>query len=181
MSALCTLAVCITALAQPLTPATPTVTCCGEVVAATATCAEEAPALDRIKALAGEWVQVDQNGQPTDTVISRIRVTAGGSAVHETLFPGTDMEMITLYHMDGNDLILKHYCMLGNQPRMVARSISDDRIVFVCDGTGIESKDEAHMHQGTIQFVGKDHLKTEYLQHKDGEVVYTAAFDVVRR
>ena len=47
-----------------------------------------------------------------------IKVTAAGSAVHETIFPGTGHEMVSMYHADGKDLIMTHYCALGNQPRM---------------------------------------------------------------
>ncbi|MGH7152138.1 MAG: hypothetical protein ACREIU_15640, partial [Planctomycetota bacterium] len=66
--------------------------------------------LERIKALAGEWVQVGEDGKPTTEVISSYRVTAAGSAVVETLFPGSDDEMVTVYHMDGESLMLTHYC-----------------------------------------------------------------------
>src|SRR3954463_13673328 len=76
--------------------------------------------LERLKKLAGTWVAADKDGKPTDQVVSVIKVTAGGSAVHETLFPGQAMEMISLYHLDGTDLVMTHYCALGNQPRMKA-------------------------------------------------------------
>src|SRR5262245_51156677 len=78
------------------------------------------PNLETIKKLAGDWVAVDKDGKPTDKVVSSIRVTAGGSAVREILFPGSDHEMVTMYHQEGPDLILTHYCILGNQPRMRA-------------------------------------------------------------
>ena len=48
-----------------------------------------------------------------------VRTTGGGSAVTETLFPGTAHEMMSVYHMDGDDLVLTHYCAGGNQPRMM--------------------------------------------------------------
>src|SRR5215216_3565491 len=78
------------------------------------------PGLERIKKLAGTWVEADKDGKPTDKVVSVIKVTAGGSAVQETLFPGQPMEMVSVYHMDKNDLVMTHYCVLGNQPRMKA-------------------------------------------------------------
>jgi len=43
--------------------------------------------LEKIKKLAGTWVAADKDGKPTDQVVSIVKVTAGGSAVHETLFP----------------------------------------------------------------------------------------------
>ena len=53
-------------------------------------------------------------------IVSVIKVTAGGSAVHETLFPGSAHEMVSVYHLDGADLVMTHFCALGNQPRMKA-------------------------------------------------------------
>ncbi len=144
---------------------------------------EAASPLDRIKALVGTWVRVDEDGDATDEIVSQIRLTAGGSAVIETLFPDSDKEMITLYHLDGSDLVLTHYCMLGNQPGMTATTITDNKIVFTCndDGTFQANHDEAHMHQGTLNFLGPDRMTTEWREIEKGELIYTAAFEVVRR
>ena len=73
---------------------------------------------EALKKLAGDWVEVGKDGKLTDKVVSTLRVTSGGTAVQETIFPGSDHEMVTMYHLDGADLVLTHYCMLGNQPRM---------------------------------------------------------------
>ena len=77
-------------------------------------------ALEKMKKLVGTWLAADQEGKPTDQVMSIIKVTAGGSAVHETLMPGQPHEMVSVYTVDGPDLIMTHYCVLGNQPRMKA-------------------------------------------------------------
>lgn len=76
--------------------------------------------LERLKTLAGTWVEADADGKPTDKVVSVFKVTAAGSAVEETIFPGQPQEMVSIYHRDGADLLLTHYCALGNQPRMKA-------------------------------------------------------------
>ena len=72
-----------------------------------------------MKALEGKWVNVDDNGKPTGKTVE-YRLTAGSGTVVETLMAGTPHEMITVYHMDGDSLMLTHYCMLQNQPRMRA-------------------------------------------------------------
>src|SRR6187399_3016182 len=82
------------------------------------------PGLEKMKTLVGTWVAADKDGKPTDQVVSVIKLTAGGSAVHETLFPGEAQEMVSVYTADGPDLLLTHYCMLGNQPRMKASTKS---------------------------------------------------------
>ena len=76
--------------------------------------------LETMKKLAGTWLAADNDGKPTDQVVSIIKVTAGGSVVHETLFPGQPHEMVSIYTADGPDLVMTHYCVLGNQPRMKA-------------------------------------------------------------
>src|SRR5471030_2984942 len=88
-------------------------------------------ALEKMKKLAGTWLLADKDGKPTDEVASAIKVTAGGSVVHETLFPGQPHEMISVYTVDGADLIMTHYCVLGNQPRMKAElKAPANQIVF---------------------------------------------------
>ena len=46
------------------------------------------------------------------------RLAGNGSALVERLFPGTDHEMVSIYHLVGSDLVLTHYCAMANQPRM---------------------------------------------------------------
>ena len=69
--------------------------------------------LEKMKKLVGTWMAADKDGKPTDQVASIIKVTAGGSAVHETLFPGQPQEMVSIYTVEGPDLIMTHYCVLG--------------------------------------------------------------------
>ncbi len=156
-----------------------------EAMAAPAAAAKPAAAsrLDLIKKLAGDWVEVGQDGKPTDKVVSTYRVTAGGSAVEETLLAGTPHEMITLYNMDGDDLVLTHYCIAGNQPHMKADRQSDPhRLVFRCvGGTNMKSENDQHMHRATIVFKDDDHIHSEWEQVKDGKNVMTASFDLARK
>ncbi len=103
--------------------------------------------LEKMKKLAGTWLAADKDGKPTDQVASIIKVTAGGSAVHETLFPGQPQEMVSVYTVDGPDLIMTHYCVLGNQPRMKADpNSSANQIVFQFAGGGNldPKKDQTH-------------------------------------
>ena len=117
------------------------------------------PQLDRMKSLTGKWVNIDDSGKPTPKTVE-YRVTAGDGTVIETLMPGTPHEMVTMYHMDGDSLMLTHYCMLQNQPRMRALpSDTSDVIQFkFLDGTGMKSTDESHMHEVTFTFTDNDHF-----------------------
>ena len=119
------------------------------------------PGLERMKKLAGTWVAVGKDGKPTDQVVSVIKVTAAGSAVHETLFPGQPHEMVSVYHRDGEDLVMTHYCALGNQPRMKAdpKSPPNQLHFQFAGGTNLDPAKDMHMHEGTLTFVDADHIE----------------------
>ena len=120
------------------------------------------PGLERMKKLAGTWVAADKDGKPTSQIVSVFKVTSGGSAVQETLFPGSAQEMVSVYTRDGTDLVMTHYCMLGNQPRMKADPKSPaNQIHFkFAGGTNLNPAKDMHMHEGTITFIDDDHLET---------------------
>jgi len=113
------------------------------------------------KKLAGTWLVAGEDGKPTDQVASIIKVTASGSAVHETLFPGQPQEMISIYTVDGPDLIMTHYCVLGNQPRMKADpNSSANQILFqFTGGANLDPKKDKHMHEATLTIVDDDHIE----------------------
>ena len=120
--------------------------------------------LDKMKSLAGTWVVADKDGKPTEEVASVIKVTAGGSAVQETIFPGQPHEMVSVYTADGPDLVMTHYCVLGNQPRMKAepKSVAGNKIRFEFAGGGnLDPKKDKHMHGATLTFVDADHIELE--------------------
>jgi hypothetical protein len=127
-------------------------------------------ALEKMKKLAGTWVAADKDGNPTDQVVSVIKVTAGGSAVHETLFPGQPLEMISVYTADGPDLIMTHYCVLGNQPRMKADPKSPpNQLVFrFAGGTNLDPAKDKHMHEATLTFVSDDRIELNGVGWENG-------------
>jgi hypothetical protein len=126
---------------------------------------------EKLKKLAGTWVEADKDGKATDKVVSVIKVTSGGSAVQETLFPGQPMEMMSVYHRDGSDLLMTHYCMLGNQPRMKADPKSPaNQIHFqFAGGTNIDVKKDMHMHEGTLTFIDDDHIEFSGVAWNNGK------------
>ena len=87
--------------------------------------------LDQMKTLAGKWVggtnHSNGNEQP---VTVEYKVTSGGSAVMETISPGTSHEMVSIYHDEGGKLEMTHYCMLGNHPTLELTSSDKMRFSF---------------------------------------------------
>lgn len=132
--------------------------------------APAASAFDRFKALTGEWIDVDGVAGPKGAVLATYRLTGGGSAVVETLFPGARHEMTTIYHRDGNDMVLTHYCAGGNQPRMRARMVKANTVAFEFDGgTNFDPARDSHMHDATIEFLGKDEIRAEWRSWDKGK------------
>ena len=126
--------------------------------------------LDKMKSLVGTWVSADKDGKPTDQVVSVIKLTAGGSAVHETIFPGQPHEMVSLYTADGPDLVMTHYCMLGNQPRMKANPKSPANQIRwdFAGGGNLDPKKDKHMHEATLTIVDPDHIEIEGIGWENG-------------
>jgi hypothetical protein len=119
-------------------------------------------ALDRIKRLAGTWEgNVATPDGPTGVV--RYELTAGGNSVVEKLFPGTDHEMMTVYHLDKGALLATHYCAMGNQPLMKLERATADELQFgFAGGTNLDPAKDIHIHQGRLRFVGDGRLESEW-------------------
>jgi len=133
----------------------------------------------RLRTLAGEW--------EADTSMGKSHLTyeliAGGTALVERETFDNMPAMETVYHLDGNRLMLTHYCMAGNQPRMQARSFNPDngelRFEFL-DATNLASPAAGHMHNATFHFVDEKHLVTEWQFFENGKVKNTENAQYVR-
>jgi hypothetical protein len=142
-----------------------------------------AAALDRMKKLAGTWVAADDKGRPTDKVMLVYKVISAGSTVHETMFPGSDHEMVTVYHLDGKDLVLTHYCALGNQPKLKLDPKSTGNVLKFdfAGGTNIDPKKDMHMHEGSITFADDDHIEWSWKGYADGKPADGISLKLVRK
>ena len=87
---------------------------------------EAQAAFARLKQLQGDWQSTDSSGK-TERV--NYRVVSNGSAVQET-YTGPEGEMLTVYALDGNRVLLTHYCIAHNQPRMEATALRDGKLEF---------------------------------------------------
>jgi len=115
---------------------------------------------DQIKALEGKWVGKNSQGEALEITF---RSTAGGSAVMSEIHGHGPENMITMFHMDGDRLIMTHYCGAGNQPRMKVVSDDPKSISFeFFDGTNI-GPGAGHMQQLTITQPDADHHTEEWV------------------
>ena len=159
-------------------------TCAGGArVVAPASDMQKAAMLGRIKALAGTWEMTDDKGQKQ--IASIFVVSSDGNVVREIMFPGSQHEMTNMYHMDGDTLIVTHYCAVGNQPRMraPATDASADRIAFVFDSvTNKTAADQTCMGNMTLIFVDADTIQQDWRSTKaDGASEDHANFTLTRK
>jgi hypothetical protein len=139
--------------------------------------------LERLKSLAGTWTgKAAAGGGPGEDTTVVWRVTSGGNAAMETIDPGSSHEMVTLYHLDGDKLLLTHYCAAGNQPTMrAARSANPDAIAFdFVRGSNMKPGD-MHMHSARIAFPGQDRIDSQWTSWKDGKPAGTMRFELARQ
>ena len=129
-----------------------------------------AAAYERFKALEGSWHGTSTKGW-TDQVT--FKTIAAGSAVIETSFDAHPGEtMVTVFVLDGDRLLLTHYCVAKNQPRLIATAIDDGgrSVTFTfLDGTNLPSRDRGHMDKATFHFDDDDHFTTRWTWFQDGK------------
>ena len=139
------------------------------------------PGWELLKTLAGEW-QGTMEGQPGTAKVT-YRVVSNGSVLMETMVvPEHTMEMITMYHPDGDGLVVTHYCAVGNQPRMRSGAVAPGarKIAFRFESvTNLASPDAAHMRELTVTSVDHDHLVQEWTHREKGQES-TAVFRYTR-
>jgi len=142
----------------------PIVLCAAGLVAA-AVLMGAAPAdpsgLERLKALAGEWEGKGKDGQDTRVTYE---VTSNGTAVVETMSAGDMHSMVTVYHHDGDRLMMTHYCGLGNQPRMRSEKPLQGGVLrfAMVDVTNLPDPQAGHMHKLAMRFPDPGHLVHEW-------------------
>jgi hypothetical protein len=124
-------------------------------------------AFDKLKALEGTWdaSMIKPDGERTKVVY---HVTGSGSVVMETMFAGTDHEMITMYTVDGDSVQATHYCAAGNQPllRMNAEKSTASDLVF--DFVSKTGKDVPYINGVRIHFGEDGKVQESWGHSKDG-------------
>jgi hypothetical protein len=116
---------------------------------------------DTLKALAGSWEGKNNQGQ---TMRVSFRETAGGSAVLSEIHGQGPENMISMIHLDGDRLLMTHYCGAGNQPRMKATLAPDGKSVtfdFI-DATNLSGPEAGHMHHVVFNMPDADHHTEEW-------------------
>ena len=143
---------------------------------------------DQMKTLTGEW-----HGNVTTTPASAmgaarnmaldvtIRTTSSGNAIlHEVRSPGMKDDPVTMLYLDGNRLLLTHYCDAGNRPRMVAKPSPDGKTIEFdfLDLSGPAS--DGHMDHAVFTFIDANHHTEDWTYIMPGDKPMVAHFDLTR-
>jgi len=139
-------------------------------------------AFERLKLLAGAWKGTAGSDGDAHSALVIWEVTAGGTALIERQFAGTDNEMVSIYHRDGDDLVMTHYCAMGNQPQMrfdPGESVANLYTFRFNGGTNL-GKNATHVHAGTIHFVNANQIKAEWVVYAGSKRVGTNLFELRR-
>jgi hypothetical protein len=116
---------------------------------------------DTLKALKGDWEGKNNQGQPLKV---SFRETAGGSALMSEIHGHGPENMVSMIHLDGDRLMMTHYCGAGNQPRMKGTLAPDGKSVtfdFI-DATNLSSPDAGHMNHVVFAMPDADHHTEEW-------------------
>lgn len=123
---------------------------------------------EKIKSLQGVWIPEIQSSETQEI---SYEVVSGGSSVIEKADG-----MLTVFHLDANNIMATHYCIAQNQPRLIASNFNEDNILnFVLkDGTNLETT-EGYISQIKFKFiesnkfqatwVWKDNINSKYTEH----------------
>lgn len=112
---------------------------------------------DMLKSLVGTWQMKDAKG---NVMHVRYELVAGGTVLMESLEPAKEPLMVTMYHADGANVLMTHYCDHGNQPRMRAEkpAAGAKTISFrFVDCTNLAPGDGS-MHDLDVTFEDADHM-----------------------
>jgi len=132
---------------------------------------------EELKALDGTWEGKSLNGQPLEVAY---RVTSNGSAIMSEIKGKEDM--ISMFNLDGDRVLLTHYCAVGNQPRMVASASPDGKTFtfdFV-DATNLPTPDAAHMIRMVLAMPDANHHTEEWTFSDHGKE-HREVFDLRRK
>lgn len=146
-----------------------------------------------LKALAGSWrasVTTDpplaNMGNGSFTQVS-LRVTSRGHALVEEMHEAGKPEdptrydhPLTMFYLDGDQLLLTHYCDAGNRPRMAARISPDGKTVEFdfLDLSG--SNAYGHMYHALFTLVDANHHIEEWTYMMAGEKPLKAHLELTR-
>ena len=148
---------------------------------------------EQMKTLAGNWegpvtVVPPQPDMSSDKPIHvLLRTTSRGNALmHEMQEAGTPEDPtrydhpVTLFYLDGDRLLLTHYCDAGNRPRMTAKSSGDGKTIEFDFLDVAGSTQYGHMQHAVFTVIDANHHTEDWTYMMPGEKPVHAHLDLQR-
>lgn len=109
---------------------------------------------NELKALVGDW----KSRNPGSTTTVNYRVIANGSSLVETWTMSPTRQSMTVYTLDGDELIATHYCPQGNAPRLklASRDASGKSQFIFMDGANLQDALGSHEHAFWVRIDAAD-------------------------
>jgi hypothetical protein len=126
-----------------------------------------------LSSMAGSWEGNSREHDHAAAAARRVdvRTSAAGSAVIQTLYPGAPQEMLNVFHMDGDTLLLTHYCAAQNAPVMkFEKTDVPGEIRFVFNGgTNFDAAVDVHAHEGSFHVKDRDTVASSFITWAGGQ------------
>jgi len=133
--------------------------------------ARSTPAFDQFKSLVGHWEGTTNGGGKVSLTYELI---SNGSVLMERLSPGNEPDMVTMYSLEGDRIVVTHYCSAGNQPTMqtAAAPAAAGRYDFTfLRLSGAKSPDEGHMTALSVSMPDKNRLVQTWTFTENGKAM----------
>jgi hypothetical protein len=141
---------------------------------------------EKLKTLAGSWAGQLTTFPKEPSVDGKfaqfsLRVTSlGNSLVHELSVSGLPDHPVTMFYLDGERLMLTHYCDAGNRPRMAGK-VSPDGKTLEFDFLDLSGGNQkGHMHHAVFTFIDENHHTEDWTYMMPGDQAIRAHFDLQR-
>lgn len=136
-------------------------------------------AFARLKTLVGTWEAQSSKGK----AVSTYELVANGTALVEHIKVPGESGMLTVYHLDGDHLVLTHYCAAGNQPEMQAEAYdpASNQLTFNFLRAGnLPDTNAGHMHSAVLRFTGDNSFIANWAFQEGGKIRFVESLPYTR-
>jgi len=143
-------------------------------------------AFAQLKTLSGTWEGHVSTFPQTPEIEGKamhvsLRTTSMGNAiVHEMQGEGRPDDPITMLYLDGDRLLLTHYCDAGNRPRMTGKMSPDGKTVEFDFLDVAGSTEYGHMQHAVFTFIDANHHTEDWTYMQPGDKPVRAHVDLQR-
>jgi hypothetical protein len=140
-------------------------------------------AFDKLKSLSGSWhgpvttIPEKPEMQSKSVQISLRTTSMGNALMHQIKAEGRPDDPITMFYLDGDRLLLTHYCDAGNRPRMAARISPDGKTVEFDFLDVAGSTQYGHMDHAVFTFIDANHHIEDWTYIEPGDKPVRAHLD----